>query len=596
MSGTWPPFGLGHPETPLERLLSGLGLPPDAFTEELGRIVIDPRQVAVLAGLVDKHKGTLVELTEEYGDALESSFIETLYDPIPLVPGLTEQKIEKILKENRNKLGTDFLDHRFPLQIIINKRRVLEICLKRAGLRLPPAVKCLYFFYPGTFVKELSRPTADLERWWGDQPGARLVVFAPCWKGPSMPGSFLSVIGGDYAEAVPRLTPQPVQPAVERGGLTVLRPGPPVEERPQQQATQHGLWMRVRAWMQETFLPDATFVPPPEPVAAEAVVPGTEKTVALSPEALFAARVEKVNWEKAWLTFLTPLHLQVEDSRGDDPVARLLRLHRVNLSILFTADRVQELADGSLQAFYQTPEMAVAVKLADPGHDKSAIGAASTNALTGIALGLYDGSFKDKIVRSTVGAFLKAEEPDRRFELLAGRGAALLEEIQISSLLFLRQELDQFMGQVQVLEDYVAGTVQAFSDQASEMIKSLSETMLAAVAVLLGSFVGALLQEDFDSRVLMIGAALYLFYLVFFPLSYNMRQRKDSYQALAAQFEARRRLFYRRLYREKVDQIVGDHVDRIKVRFEYWFRRTLLTYWLVACVLVVFIILMWQIR
>lgn len=540
---------------------------------------------------MDEHKEALVELAEEYGDALESSFVNTIYDPILLAPGLTEQRIEEILEENRNALGEDFPNHPFPLQIIIDKQRVLEICLKRAGLRLPPDMKCLYFFHLETFVEELSNPTAALERWWGNRWNARLAVFVAGWKGPSMLGPCLSVIGADYAEAVRGLAPQSAEPAFERKGSAVLKPGPPAEERPRKEAAGRGLWMRVRHWAKETFLPDAAFRPPAEPVPAVAAAPGTERTAALSPAALFAPRIEKVSWERKWFQFLTPLHLQVEDRcADDDPVARLLRLHRMNLSILFTADRVQELADGSFQAVYQTPETAVAVNLADPLRDKPAIDAASTKALAEIAIGLYDGSFKDKLVRSTLGTFLKVQKPDRRFELLARRGAALLEEVQISSLLFQRQELDQLMDQVQALEDYVAGTVQAFAGQASEMIKSLSETMLAAVAVLLGSFVGALLKDDFDARILVIGAALYLFYLVAFPLSYNMGQRKDTYQALAAQFEARRQVFYRRLYREKVDQIVGDHVDRIRERFEYWFRRTLLTYWVVAGLLVLFIL------
>jgi hypothetical protein len=592
------PFDLGHPEAPLQRLWSQLELVPPKFTEERRRIVIDPKRVAVRAGLVDEHKGALVELTREYGDALKQSFVDTLYGQIPLEPGLTEEKINEILRKNQDTLGAEFPNRLFPLQVIIDKQRVLEICLERARLRLPPAVSCLYFFFLETFVEELSKPTADLERWWGDARGARLVVLVPRWQGPSMLGSYLAVIGKDYAEAVPRLTTPPGERAVARKGVTVLRRAPPVEERPQQEATERGLWMRVRNWVQEMFLPDATFVPPPEPVPAEATAPGAERITALSPQTLFAARAEKVNWEKAWLTFLTPLHLQMEDRcANDDPAARLLRLHRINLAILFTADRVQEMAAGSLQAVYQTPEMAVAVRLADPRAENSVVDAASTNALAGIAVGLYDGSFKDKLVRSTLGASLKVvENPDQRFERLARRGVVLLEEIQISSLLFQRQELDQFIGQVQALEDYVAETVQAFSDQAAEMIKSLSETMLAAVAVLLGSFVGALLKEDFDSRILVIGAALYLLYLVAFPLSYNMGQRKDSYQALAAQFEARRRLFDRRLYREKVDGIVGDHIDCVMKRFEYWFRRTLLTYWLVAGLLMLFIVGMWWIR
>jgi len=55
---------------------------------------------------------------------------------------------------------------------------------------------------------------------------------------------------------------------------------------------------------------------------------------------IYNTRAENVQWQEAWLQFLTPLHLRVSGhSASDNAIARALYVHLTNLVIMYTADR-----------------------------------------------------------------------------------------------------------------------------------------------------------------------------------------------------------------------------------------------------------------
>jgi hypothetical protein len=129
-----------------------------------------------------------------------------------------------------------------------------------------------------------------------------------------------------------------------------------------------------------------------------------------------------------------------------------------------------------------------------------------------------------------------------------------------------------------LLEDYIVATVNSFSNQISQIIKNLSDTILAAVGVLLGSFIAALFKDQFNPIVFRFGIICYIFYIIFFPLTYNMLNQWQYYKKLCANFEFRLMRFRKKLYSKKIDYIVSNQVIDSKRRFMQWFRITLATY------------------
>jgi len=156
--------------------------------------------------------------------------------------------------------------------------------------------------------------------------------------------------------------------------------------------------------------------------------------------------------------------------------------------------------------------------------------------------------------------------------------------------LFLEGKVEQFLDQVQALEDEVAATVQAFSDRTSTMIKGLSDTVLAAVGVLIGSFIAALVKGEPGAPVLWIGIGAYLVYVLVFPLFYNMTQQWQSHRELCEQFALRQDRFEERLYADKVREIVGDRIRRSKIQFRFWYGLTLVTYVAVAVAIILVVL------
>ncbi|PXF55056.1 MAG: hypothetical protein C4B59_17600 [Candidatus Methanogaster sp.] len=119
------------------------------------------------------------------------------------------------------------------------------------------------------------------------------------------------------------------------------------------------------------------------------------------------------------------------------------------------------------------------------------------------------------------------------------------------------------------------------------MIKSLSDAMLAAVAVLLGSFIAALFKDEFNPTIFTIGMVAYAVYVLIFPLFYNMRHQWERYQVLLDNFEERQLRFEDRLYQEKVSTIVGTQVTGSQRRFKRWFWATCAAYMVVIILAVV---------
>jgi sugar lactone lactonase YvrE len=447
--------------------------------------------------------------------------LRSVDESLHLVPDLRRDQLETFLAQQSEAL---------PLK--------LDLTLKKAVLvreYFGPAanIRPTLFFYLSTLEKLLSAPLSTIEAWWDEDRPQKLAVLVPD-PGLCLDGRYLAVVGGDSTGAF--------------------------EED----------WKRVTAVQR----------------GAEPSQPGA----APAPSELFAAARLQLKWLKVPLQHLTPLHLAVKGpAPPDDPVARRLWIHLLNLCLQFTADTTLPASgNGALTATYQSARQQVTVELERPDRPLPETAPKAASALVSLVEWAYAPPFcgdRLSFIQSTVANALQGIEPKDRYDELVKRAPGFEGEIQTYWRLFMEGKVEEFAGKVQALEELVADTVRAFSERTAALIKSLSDAMLAAVGVVLGSFVAELFKKGPESEILVVGVLLYLAYLLVFPLIYGMSERWWSYRALVRQFEDRRRRFVERLYEGKVKTIVGKHVDKSRGRFRRWFWTTSATYVLVAAAL-----------
>jgi hypothetical protein len=300
---------------------------------------------------------------------------------------------------------------------------------------------------------------------------------------------------------------------------------------------------------------------------------------------------ENLKWQESWLQHLTPLHVKIEGrAPPKDPIENALNVHLVNSIILYTAEKTAGNTDKPEFSTYTGTSQNVDVTLANPREHPIEEGKAGISSLLNILEFAYeDGWPADRLsfIQISMVQHLYAADPDVRFRFLLHNAANIYNGFKWNWKAFIEGKVDAYTAEVRALEDYITNTSQTFADQIEAMIKSLSDTMLAAVGVLIGSFIAALFQKDFNQIVFKIGMWVYAAYVLIFPLTYNMLYQWHRYNTIDMEFKDRRRRFEERLYKDKVNEIMGTKITDSERRFKIWFIATFIAYILVIILAIV---------
>jgi hypothetical protein len=300
------------------------------------------------------------------------------------------------------------------------------------------------------------------------------------------------------------------------------------------------------------------------------------------PRRLYNTCRDTLKWQEPWLQHLTSLHLKLEGQAApDDPIVHALRTHLTNLIVLYTADRTALQAGRRWIATYAGAQQSVKVPLGDPRERLGPNSEEGARALMRLLEWAYDPRWANDrldLVQIAVAQALHGAREEDRYRLLLHNSANIFDALQWEWKAFIERKMDVYTAEVRALENDVVETIHSFADQVAAMIKSLSETMLAAVAVLLGSFIAALFKADFNATVFRIGMLVYALYVLVFPLAYRMLHQWSCYRALSRGFAARRARFEELLYPQRVAGLVGTQITDSEARFERWFWATLVAY------------------
>ena len=266
-------------------------------------------------------------------------------------------------------------------------------------------------------------------------------------------------------------------------------------------------------------------------------------------------------WQEAFVHILTPWHLYVVDKIDKHSLIRnTLFGYFVDIFLLFTADGTflqEDRSDKPLIARYNSPDNSVGIPL-ESSISVSTLVPAQMKGLKEILDWIYDPqweSINDRLSLTQLN-IVDALNPiplEERLEKLVVRATELHTNNLWHWKSFTENKLKSYVGIVKDLEKYLSDVLQEFASDITEIQKTLSETLLAGLAVLIGSFLAALFSNPFNPLIFRIGMFSYAVYILIIPLIYNMLLHWWRYKMLKEQIYARKEIFSSILPAEQVN-------------------------------------------
>lgn len=307
-----------------------------------------------------------------------------------------------------------------------------------------------------------------------------------------------------------------------------------------------------------------------------------------------ASRDRNIGWDTRWVRALTPWHFDLSGTCADGMLHGILRAQLVKLAVLFTCDRARTRAEptppGEILAEYRGREH-VAVVTIDERAPVDAT-AAETEAVLRVVDWCYQRygannqpdwvSDRLPFVQTRLAQFLEPHPANERLTIFTTAMPYLLEGIEWNWKAFIEGKVSDYLDRVQQVETVVNDTVSSFADRATALVKGLTDTILAAVAVLIGSFIAAAFHTPFNAALFRIGVLTYAGYVLLFPGAVGLIAAASNLRILRAAFDTRIVRFNETLYPEKVTEIVGSRVDNAQCSFYRWFAFAAAAYLAVA--------------
>jgi hypothetical protein len=401
--------------------------------------------------------------------------------------------------------------------------------LSHWNLTDPAVATCLYLF-PEVLQRALTEPLTDLD----DGPKAlfadseKLVIFVPA-RNVALEGDLLAIVGGDALER-PRNSTSPNADAVK---------------------------------------------------------------------AVYTKARGELKWIHFELKRLTPLHLKIDGtaSQGDD-IAAAVYGQLLICSLLYTANQSWSSKSG-WESTFASQTSAVKIEIpdaktigemlrAESADDLSSPAKVIADKVTWIYEDLSQAADRLTVAQNAIVEALEDSDSSTACRLLIRRAADITNRIDWAWQAFISGKLQTYFGQVKQLIETIDSTTKSYNEQVQTFTKTLIDNMLAAVAVIVGSFIAAMFKSPFQSSVFLFGTGAYVLYLLIFPIGVGLSSTWQRFCESRKDFRNRILYFSRGVPSEQVKVIVGSTVDDRERWFERWFAVTTALYLTAAlCLLVV---------
>ncbi len=302
-------------------------------------------------------------------------------------------------------------------------------------------------------------------------------------------------------------------------------------------------------------------------------------------EQMYAEARQSLKWVHFDFKHVTPLQLKVAGThQPDDKIAGAIYAQLAAITVLYTADHAS-LTGNVWRATYAAQNYVAEVVI----ENAQTITAQPAIALSEIAEWVYsDKRYKSdrlKVVQGVISHGLQGNDPSSNYRELLNKADHFKSEIDWGWTAFIEGKLEIYFSRVREVEQAVDATVKDFNEQIQALTKTITDNALAAVGVIVGSFIAALFGDKFNAQIFRYGLGLYAIYLFIFPGLIGLTQTWQRYSTAKFSFDKRKNDFCKRLSRSNVEDIIGTTVEVLQNRFKLWFTVTIAVYLIVIALL-----------
>lgn len=299
---------------------------------------------------------------------------------------------------------------------------------------------------------------------------------------------------------------------------------------------------------------------------------------------------EPPRWAGFDLKNVTPVHFVTKPkaNQGEAEVSQLLAENLLHTTILYTANHAsqhEKIVAGQAQVSYSATyasseetvkmqlERGVAPTIADPALEKFASWA-------------FQGKDYDRltILQNVVAREITGETPQTNYRLFVSNLDHLLSEASWNHRIYLTGKINEHFGQVQELAKLVSETATEVGDKLESVTKGFIEALLAAIGVVVGSLIAALVKSDIQNPVFRFGMYAYGIYLVA-AIIFRMVPTLVSYLILKSETDARIQRYKEALEEDKVNDLVAPLRQR---EWMFWIGYVLVLAFFLALAVVTF--------
>lgn len=341
---------------------------------------------------------------------------------------------------------------------------------------------------------------------------------------------------------------------------------------------------------------------------------GTNKEALSKVQSMHDKALNQLKWTNLSLQCLTPQHLFVnwtakngkgQPTEKNDLIARALFAQLLTLSVLYSARESRFSADNSNDtswlAIYKADKYLAEVEIPNRQAVSAMIGSDAVKnpgQLGQVMAQIIDWIYNDELgisnrielLQIAIAGFLEDRKPSEALVDLVVKAPEIWQRVQRRWEAFISEKLDKYFAQIQQLEERVESTTKTYNEQIESLTKGLTDNMLAAVAVIVGSFIAAIFNSPFRAYIFIFGSGIYAIYLLVFPMIIGLISAWQRFTNAQSSFLKHQQEFENRLSKEEVAKIVGTRVSDNERRFENWYNRTWAIYVIVLCLMVVSIL------
>lgn len=308
------------------------------------------------------------------------------------------------------------------------------------------------------------------------------------------------------------------------------------------------------------------------------------------------ARDRYISWEHAWVEHLTPLHFDLAvDVGAGTALDGLLVAQAVKLTVLFTCDRARFRPragrTAEIRAEFRGQQYSTVVPI-DEEMPLGAVPDASMRAMNRLVIWCYRRETGElerdwvqnrlPFVQTRVAETLAVVEEDARLESFARFVPYLLDGLDWQWKAFIEDRVSEYLTKVRQLEGVVERAVAAFARRTATLTKGLSDAVLAAVAVLIGSFIAAAFADPFNEALFRVVVLVYGGYAVLVPGLIGLSSLRGELELLKSEFKHQSDQFRLVMDTNRIDSLIGGRVDSAIKRFDFWFTIAVIGYLLLA--------------